>query len=329
MNNVSDLSQIAELINLKRFYTGWGSSISDLSPLAGLTRLEEINISAGKVSDLTPLAGLTGLKELHFQANQISDISPLAGLTGLTRLDLGDNNISDISALAGLTNLKWLVIPDNQISDISPLDGFRENITTFVWYGNPAFPEAGPSIEGPWLWVVLPNTRLSHSKDLLLEASGGTVTETEIATHGATVGQPVGDDVWTYRKLPPTDRYNVSRMLDGNINGALLYGTVSLYSPREQDTTIYVGSHNEFKGLAQRVSDLRGTPLPCDVTITRDFFPYHTPARKKCPVSRGSHLSGNGYFGFEPRHRIYSSKPRWSVTLFPKSPIHINDTFTP
>ena len=74
------------------------------------------------------------------------------------------------------------------------------------------------------------------------------MTETEIATHGAIEGQPVGDDVWTYRKLPPTDSFNVSRMLEDRFDGgASLYGTVSLHSPREQDTTIYVGSHNQFK----------------------------------------------------------------------------------
>ena len=225
-NNVSDLSPVSGFINLKRISAGWGHSVSDLSPLAGLTKLENIALNAGKLSDLTPLAGLTNLKELHFQDNDISDISPLAGLTGLTRMNLGDNNISDMSPLAGLTNLKWLVIHRNEISDISPLEGFRENITTFVWHDNPAFPETGPSIEGPWLWVVLPNTRLSSSKDLLSEASGGTVTETEIATHGAIVGQYVGDDVWTYRKLPPTDSFNVSQMLEDSFDGsAALYGT--------------------------------------------------------------------------------------------------------
>ena len=249
----SDLSLVSGLINLKRISASWGSSISDLSPLAGLTKLEEISINAGKVSDLTPLASLTGLKELHFQDNDISDISPLAGLTGLIRLNLADNNISDISPLAGMTNLKWVIIKRNKISDISPLDGLRENIPTFVWHDNPGFPEVGPTIEGPWLWVVLPNTGPSSSKDLLSEVSGGTVTEVEVATHGATVGGSVGDDVWTFRKLPPTGWNNVAKMLKGSVDGAIgvdgatIYGAVSLHSPRQQDTTLYVGSHNEFK----------------------------------------------------------------------------------
>ena len=324
-DNVSDLSQIAGLINLKRIYTGWGSSISDLSPLARLTKLEEINIRAGKVSDLTPLAGLTGLKALSFDNNDISDISALAELTGLTRLGLGDNNISDISPLAGLTNLKWLVIQGNQISDISPLDGFRENITTFVWHDNPAFPEAGPSIEGPWLWVMLPNTRPSSSKDLLSEASGGTVTETEIATHGAVAGQPVGDDVWTFRTLSPTHRYNVSHMLEDSFNTSdSLYGTVSLYSPRKQETTIYVGSHNSFKVWLNGVTIYESVRYHASYGYT-DFFPVTLQQGKNVLLVVVA-AAYNAYFGFDPNTE-YMLSTGVGYTFSP-TPVHLGDTFT-
>ena len=325
-DNVSDLSPIAGLINLKSIGAGWGHSVSDLSFLAGLTKLEKISLNAGKLSDLTPLAGLTNLKELHFQDNDISDISPLAGLTGLTRMNLGSNNISDISPLAGLTNLKWLVIQGNQISDISPLEGFRENITTFVWHDNPAFPEAGQSIEGPWLWVVLPNTRLSSSKDLLSEASGGTVTETEIATHGAIEGQSLGDDVWTYRKLPPTDSFNVSRMLEDRFDGgASLYGTVSLHSPREQDTTIYVGSHNQFKVWFNGALIYEALRYHASYGYT-DFFPVTLKqGRNVLLVAVEPHY--NAFFGFDPGTEYTVANPGVGYT-FSKTPIHTGDTFT-
>ena len=324
-DNVSDLSQIAGLTNLKIINAGWGSSISDLSPLANLTKLEEIHINAGKVSDLTPLAGLTSLKNLGFQDNDISDISPLARLTELTSMNLGFNNISDISPLAGLTNLKWLVIQGNQISDISPLDGLRENITTFVYHDNPAFPEAGPSIEGPWLWVVLPNTRLSSGKDLLSETSGGTVTETEIATHGATEGQPLGNDVWTYRKLPPTGLFNVHQMLEGSIDGALLYGTVSLRSPRQQDTTLYVGSHNEFKVWLNGVLVYEALRYHASYGYT-DFLPV-TLKEGRNVLLVTVRAQYNAFFGFDPGAEYTVETPGIGYT-FSKTPIHTGDTFT-
>ena len=330
-NEISDLSLVSGLINLKHISTSWGSSISDLSPLAGLTKLEIIDINRANISDLTPLASLTNLKELHFQGNDISDISPLAGLTGLIRLTLRNNNIIDISPLAGLTNLKWVIIPENEISDISSLDGIRENIPTFVWYDNPAFPETGPSIKGPWLWIVLPNTDRGSSKDLLSEASGGAVTEVEVATNGVTEGQPLGNDVWTFRKLPPTGWNNVAKMLGGGegdaigIDGASIYGTVSLHSPRQQDTTLYVGSHNELKVW------LNGT-------LIHESLRYHASAgyTDSVPVTlkQGRNVllvtvraQYDAYFGFEPDTEYTVANPGVGYTLS-KTPIHTGDTFT-
>ena len=36
--------------------------------------------ACGSISDLTPLAGLTGLKELYLASNKIPDVSPLSGI---------------------------------------------------------------------------------------------------------------------------------------------------------------------------------------------------------------------------------------------------------
>ena len=326
--NVSDLSPIAGLINLKKI-DAWHNPIANLSPLVGLTKLEVIGVGDTEISDLKPLAGLTGLKDLDLQNNNISDISLLAGLTKLTRLTLAFNDISDISPLAGITNLKWLVINHNEISDLSPLDGIRENITTLVWHDNPGFPKVGPTIEGPWLWVVLPYHAPSSSKDLLSEASGGTVTEIGVATHGATEGQSLGDDVWTYRRLPPTSWGNVNEML-GNRDDTfrfsnMLYGTISLYSPRQQEKTLYVGSHNEFKVW------LNGT-LIYESLRYHASFGYTDSLPVTLKQGRNVLLVAiraiyNAYFGFEPGTEYRVANPAVSYTLS-KSPIHRDDTFT-
>ena len=241
-NNVSDLSPIAGLVDLKRIHT-WGNRFSDLSSLSQLTKLEEVDICGAELSDLSPLAVLTGLKELYLASNGISDISPIAKLIGLNRLSLANNDISDISPLAGLTNLKWLQVIRNDISDFSPLDRLRSN-TNIEWHNNPGFLKGGPKIEGPWLWVVLPDTRLDSGTDLLSEASGGRATEVGVATHGATVGKPVGDEVWTSHKLPPTGENNIGDMLNLSDHDGVVYGVVLLYSPRAQDTPLYVGSNH-------------------------------------------------------------------------------------
>ena len=349
--NVSDLSPLAGLIKLKRIYA-WSNPISGLSPLTRLTKLEQIDIADGDLSDLTPLVGLTSLKALHLADGGISDLSPLAGLTGLTFLGLSDNNISDLSPLAGLTNLKsldvskndisdvsplagltnltWLGVYRNEISDISPLDGLRENITTFLWHSNPAFPKGGPKIEGPWLWVVLPYRGPSDSKDLLSEVSGGAVTEVGVSTHGAIEGSAVGDDVWTSRRLPPTGGKNVEDMLGDNLDDTfrfsnMLYGTVSLYSPRQQDTTIYVGSHNDFKVW------LNGTLIYQSLRYHAshdyiDFLPV-TLKQGRNVLLVAVRANYNAFFGFEPGTEYTVSNPGVGYA-FSQTPIHIGDTFT-
>ena len=323
VSNVSDLSPLGGLINLKSVGT-WGSPISDLSPLAGLTNLEEVNICGGDISDLTPLLELPNLTELYLRGNGISDISSIAGLTGLTRLNLEDNSISDVSSLAGLTHLKWLRINNNKISDLSPLDGLRENIT-LRWHGNPAFPTEAPKIEGPWLWVVLPDTRLDSSTDLLSEASGGTVTEVEVAIHGAIEGKSVGDGVWTSHRLPPTGRRNIADMLKRSIDGGVIYGTVSLHSPREQETTMYVGGEEGLKVwlngtlIYERLSHI-GTSYDY-----QDFFPV-TLKQGRNVLLVAVHTVSNGFFGFEPGTE-YTVSTGVGYT-FSQTPIHIGDTFT-
>jgi Leucine-rich repeat (LRR) protein len=127
-NQISDLSPLAGLTNLQELYLH-NNQVSDLSPLAGLTNLQELSLYWNQINDLSPLAGLTNLQELSLFCNQINDLSPLAGLTNLRLMDLEGNQISDISPLAGLTNLWYLDLGYNQISDISPLAGL-----TNLWY---------------------------------------------------------------------------------------------------------------------------------------------------------------------------------------------------
>ncbi|MYH84112.1 hypothetical protein F4141_25795 [Candidatus Poribacteria bacterium] len=126
-NGVSDLSPLAGLINLKYIHT-WGNPTSDFSFLTKLKKLEKVDICGGEnVSDLSPLASLTALQELYLVKNGISDVLPLAGLTELTRLNLAENDISDVSPLASLTNLTWLKLSNNPITDFSSLEALSQN----------------------------------------------------------------------------------------------------------------------------------------------------------------------------------------------------------
>ena len=350
-NDVTDIAPVSGLINLKRFNT-WGNRFTDLSPLARLTNLERIDICGANLEGnaLASLAGLTGLKELYLAGNGISDVSPLSRLTGLTRLglhsnivsdispvagltnlkwlNLHDNRISDISPLAGLTNLTWLGLHNNQISDLSPLDGFRENLNLFTIFNNPVFPIGGPKIEGPWLWMFLPSIRRNLDIDLLAEASGGSVTELKIATQGATEGKAVGGEVWASDNLPPTGRDNLDEMVGHNLTDGVIYGTVLLYSPREQNTNMFLGSDQEVKVL------LNGEVIYQRERIERggdytDYFPATLRRGKNVLfVAVGTRDGGhsNAFFGFETGTEY--AEATGIGYLFSESSIHTGDTFT-
>ena len=325
---ISDISLLTNFTKL-RVIRIWNSPISDLSPLAKLAQLELVDICGSKVSDISPLAELRGLTELYLFSNDISDVSPLAGLANLTRLDLSDNNISDISPLAKLNNLEWLRLDRNEISDFSSVEELGEQIK-LIWYGNSAFPKGGPKIEGPWLWAVLPDRKLNRwdllKRDLLSEASGGQVTEAEIAARGATEGRSIGNSVWTSHKLPPTGR--IEDMLGDPIPDGVIYGSVLLYSPREQATTIYVGSFRELKVW------LNGTLIHEHERYARfgtdytDFYPVTLQQGKNVLLVALSGDSGDmGFFGFEAGTEYTVSNYGVGYT-FSKPTIHVGDTFT-
>ncbi len=128
-NPLTDISALSGLIELRvlrmhrhgdfiggqvaRSYRGatgllFSNAVTDISPLANLTKLVDLNIHTQDISDLTPLSGLTSLEELRLAANSFTDISPLRGLNSLIYLELTGNDITDITPLSGLTNLMQL-----------------------------------------------------------------------------------------------------------------------------------------------------------------------------------------------------------------------------
>ena len=136
LDGIADLSGLSGMSQLKSLVLTGNMDITDLSPLAGLTNLQtlEVPVSGENVGiDLTPLSGLTKLRTLRTGSN-VTDLSPLAGLTELRELDLtyGGYSSSDsqeyesLAPLASLSNLTSLTIRNLKISDLSPLAGLSK-----------------------------------------------------------------------------------------------------------------------------------------------------------------------------------------------------------
>ena len=139
---VTDVSDLAQFPNLTSLNLNWsmynnGEPV-DISPLAGLTKLEALYICCDNVADISPLKGLTNLRDLWIWGNgKITDISALSGMTKMDSLWIKGNQISDISALSGMTNLICLYMEDNKVADLSPLAGLGK-LTSVMLSGNPA-----------------------------------------------------------------------------------------------------------------------------------------------------------------------------------------------
>ena len=252
---IFDLFPLAGLTNLKELHT-YSSNKPNLLPLKSLTGLVALSVRGSGVSDISPLAELINLEELSLEGNRnISDISALASLKKLVYLNLHTNQIEDISPLAGLHNLERLQLERNNISDFSPLASLREN-TEIFWFSNPGFAQGGPKIEGPWLWMLVSGYDLSNffdGVDLLSQASNGAVTELEIATTGATIGNPIGENVWTPNRIAPDEYQNIAEMLrttriwEKTDRDNVIYGSIILHSPLEQKTRMFTGATGEYK----------------------------------------------------------------------------------
>lgn len=267
-NNISDISPLSEMFSnrLRHLYL-FNNNISDISSLSALSGYRfTLDLGKNNISDISPLANLAN--------------------SSLERLLLDSNNISDVSPLANLQWLEGLLIQHNDISDISPLNKLRERTNKVFWHDNPGFPQGGPEIIDSWVWGVIPRNELSMPEslsipekgisigkpsveyvfevsgvDLLSNATDGALSELEVAINGAIAGNHiVGEHVWTphkFKYIP--DEYSIhqnyvdfSTSMRNTLKippygDCVVYGSVTIYSPREQQVNMFDGSVGGIK----------------------------------------------------------------------------------
>ena len=349
-SRVTDISPLRNLTKLTWLGFRYVNGISDYSPLTGLTNLKHLDLFRNRTSDISMLAGLINLETLILNENNIVDVSPLASLHNLETLNLSFNRITDVSPLASLHNLKTLLLQVNNIDDISPLEGIRENLKVFRWHKNPGYPQDGPKIEGPWLWLQLPkpNNSFYYSDtgvDYLAEASDGKVTEQQIATLGATAGDGIGDNVWLSGTLEPynynpnesnSNLDNLRRLMSiENKQGlVVIYASITLYSPRIQHTKMFIGAGEFPRKIWLNGALVYNYPHYIDNdrwnSDYQDFSPITLQRGKN--VLLVSHVYKtyreiSFFAGFAPGTEYMVENPSVGYT-FSESNIHAGDTFT-
>jgi len=114
IESVEPLTIFAHLITLKLDNT----SITDITPVAGLKRLKELSVTNSPLWDIGPLAGMKQLESLNLENTSVEDLYPLQGLHQLQKLNVSGTKIRNLKPLAGLTNLRELVINNTRVNSL-------------------------------------------------------------------------------------------------------------------------------------------------------------------------------------------------------------------
>lgn len=83
-------------------------NIADLTPLASLKLLSELDLRQNPLENLAPLAGLSQLKSVNLFGCPVSDLSPLAACPMLSEITAGGSYVTSVETLRGSTALRKL-----------------------------------------------------------------------------------------------------------------------------------------------------------------------------------------------------------------------------
>ena len=113
-----------------------GAKIKDLTPLSGLSQLEQLFLKGDGITDISALKSLTNLRSLLLNENEITDISAIANMKKLTRLSLIRNKVSDIAPVGQLADLRTLDVSYNALKKLPDMSGLT-SLTSLDVSDNP------------------------------------------------------------------------------------------------------------------------------------------------------------------------------------------------
>lgn len=120
-------------------YTAYkqGKRIKDLSPISGLTQLDELFLKGDGIDDISALKNLTNLTSLWLNENQIQDISAVQGMKKLSQLSLCGNKLTDVQAAMDLPKLRSLDLSRNAIETLPEDMSGLKNLISLDLSDNP------------------------------------------------------------------------------------------------------------------------------------------------------------------------------------------------
>ena len=145
---ITSLNGIEKFENLKKLDIG-NTLVTDLSNISEVKSLEILTaVSMGErvktskdehahegLTDISALAELENLKQLDISYNAVADLGPLSGLKNLTMLGMDENCAKNLDALNEIKTLEGFSAANNHLENV---DGIKNNkdITIFAVNGN-------------------------------------------------------------------------------------------------------------------------------------------------------------------------------------------------
>ena len=109
-------------------------AITDISPLASLTKLHSLGLGGNQINEISVLSNLTELRFLSLFNCQAEDYRSLEKLTYLQTLFISYSKFEDLSVLRNLKDLNQLYIDHTLVSDLEPIS--KLNLTSLRLSGS-------------------------------------------------------------------------------------------------------------------------------------------------------------------------------------------------
>lgn len=120
----ADLEKICSAMpNMMKLEVTESKALTSIAPIAGLSHLKGLKISAEQVKDFTPLARLTNLESIDVSSEAMGpDLKWMSGFTNLKTLRVdGDSNLTSFEGLPALASLTSIRLGGASPADLSPL----------------------------------------------------------------------------------------------------------------------------------------------------------------------------------------------------------------
>jgi Leucine-rich repeat (LRR) protein len=122
--SISDLTPVQKLSRLERL-SFTGTSVNSLEPLDKMITLQSLHCGKNPITDLTPIAGLPKLTHLDFSNSQVEELMPIQNMTQIENLKFSGTPVKRLKYLVNMKNLKVLELYNTKVSGLDELDNMR------------------------------------------------------------------------------------------------------------------------------------------------------------------------------------------------------------